>query len=392
MCVDALAGELASWGRVARSLPNVWRGGVSYPVRGPQGQYIGKMLPGKGLYLDCDLKAVGITRPVLGVVERSTVRRLQDFLTELHHHEGGAITTLQGVKAAIQAGLGQKIIRTQQIASEIGQFSWVDLFSGGTNPTTGVAQVYASIPGGQIYDTSSQGVLNAGMSDPVGTNTTYLISFGANIQSGGAGNPGGYTAMYVVSDLLVAAGAIPTDTTSTVTIDTVALPRYTSGAGVLMTFLQVIGGATPGIVITIAYTNQAGASSTTTYMNNTGDATPGNCVMSSPNSEQTPVPYCTLQPGDFGIQSVQSFTPGTADTAGNKVAVQLEMPMMFVPATAVWDDYAEYDSTALIEGLTQVALTTSTGHVAALTVKAFCNATDITTTQNHILTFCSVQG
>jgi hypothetical protein len=99
-----------------------------------------------------------------------------------------------------------------------------------------------------------------------------------------------------------------------------------------------------------------------------------------------------LQPGDFGIQSVQSFTPGTADTAGNKVAVQLEMPMMFVPATAVWDDYAEYDSTALIEGLTQVALTTSTGHVAALTVKAFCNATDITTTQNHILTFCSVQG
>jgi hypothetical protein len=56
--VDLVAERLAMVGAMAKSMPPSWKGaGISQPFCGPRGEYLGRVLPGRGLYLDCDLKS-----------------------------------------------------------------------------------------------------------------------------------------------------------------------------------------------------------------------------------------------------------------------------------------------------------------------------------------------
>src|ERR1700720_2976591 len=100
--VDAVARQLARWGATARRMP---RADVTQPLKGPGGEHLGRMLPGRGFYLDgCDLRALGITKKIPHVYERSFLRSLYD----LYRDERGAITTRDGITYALRSGQGQK--------------------------------------------------------------------------------------------------------------------------------------------------------------------------------------------------------------------------------------------------------------------------------------------
>src|SRR5215813_8507822 len=94
---DILGNKLASLGRLARSMPCSWDGARdTCLIAGPQGEYIGKVLPGRGIMLSDDLKNVGIVRAIPHIYERSLTRWLWDKLRD----ERGAITTYDDLLTA----------------------------------------------------------------------------------------------------------------------------------------------------------------------------------------------------------------------------------------------------------------------------------------------------
>ena len=86
--VDAIGHQLAWFGQLGRSLPPSWDGiRHSIPVTGPQGEWLGRILPGRGFYSEYDLACVGVTRRPRYVYERSRVQKLADWF----HSERAAV-------------------------------------------------------------------------------------------------------------------------------------------------------------------------------------------------------------------------------------------------------------------------------------------------------------
>lgn len=383
--VDELARRFAEWGRVGKNMAPSWKGAhISVPLVGREGQRIGSMLPGTGLYLDCDLSRLGITKPIPNVHERSFLQRG----LELFADDRGAISTFAQIRRNIQAGLGQTVSALRTVATDILTGQYAEFFGVATDLQAGTTQSYTAIPGGQVYDTSSASVINAAMINPIGSNTTYLCSFGFNLALAGQTNPACYTLLWL-SDLLVAAGSIPTDTVSTSTVNTVALPRYTNGIGVNACFLMTTGASTGGLPITVVYTNQAGFTQTTSFFT-ASDAGPSQPMIGDPNDESWIVPFMPLFTGDYGVMEIQSFTMGSADTSGNRCAVQLQYPLIMLAATGAADDYFEYDFTTTVTGFIQMQAS-SNGHLGAITVMGCANG-QVGSGQAHLMTFVTVQG
>src|SRR3954464_13786466 len=96
--VDWIAERLIRMATMAKNMPPSWDGAkITIPVMSPCGEYnIGKLLPGKGLYLNSDLKSVGITKSVPYVFEKTPVMRL----AEKFKSERGAIAAAAVVAAA----------------------------------------------------------------------------------------------------------------------------------------------------------------------------------------------------------------------------------------------------------------------------------------------------
>lgn len=383
--VDRLATTIAMWAQMAKSMPPTWKhAGISQPIVGTEGQAIGRIMPGQGLYLDCDLKHIGITKHLPHVHERTVTNRILDIVRD----QTGSITSFAQIQRNLKAGLGQvcSALRTLNNDAPAGQM--FEFFSSATDLQTGNTQAYTSIPGGQVYDTSSQEVLNPLMMQNVGSNTTYLVSFGFNIALDGNTTPNGY-GLLIVSDLLVAAGNVPTDTVVTTTVDTVALPRYTSGAGVMAMLVQVVGTTGGALSYTLTYTNQAGVSGKSTPAIGEGpDAGPSQPCTSDPSGNI--LPFMFLSNGDYGVRSIQTFAMSGADTAGNRLAIQLQYPLLFVAGTGVCDDYYEIDLPTSIIGLIPLQAS-SNGNLCALTVAGVTNG-HVESGQAHLMTFKTVQG
>ena len=104
---DNLASRLLDMAYVARTMAPVFdKVGMSQQILGVDGSHLGAVLPGKGIYIDADLKALGINRHIPGVYERSRVRRLFD---RLRYDERGAITTYDGIINARANGKAEVI-------------------------------------------------------------------------------------------------------------------------------------------------------------------------------------------------------------------------------------------------------------------------------------------
>jgi hypothetical protein len=355
--VDAIARNLATLGLQAANLPPAFMGaGIKEPVFAPAGiglsspGVIGHVLDGKGLYVDFDLKKLGINKPIPHVYERTPFMRLKELLLD----DAAAITTYDGIIAARGAGnyydpLWGKISYTT-VAN-----TWSSLYRATGTPGAGT---YSATPGAK-KDATDAAALSLGVPAP-GSNTQYLISFGAQAAQ--------QINWFQLVDLLVCVGTISVTSTSAQTVSSAALTRYTTGAGVYMTFeVTTALGSTAGN-ITVSYTNQA----------NTSGQSSGAQAMTTSAIVQRLLPItigyaCPLASGDYGVRAVASTTMSAANSAG-VIALNIFKPLAFLPGLSA-NVYGEKDTSITVDGLVPLPLDSGSNQVGCLALYALTNTT-----------------
>lgn len=334
--IDLLAQNLSRMGALAAAMPPSWQHhAVSHLTSGPQGEHFGVMLPGKGLYVHHNLYRLGVRRPIPFVHDLGWLQSLGMRLKRLWHNERGLITGYDQVISA--RNTAQDRLWGKASFNTIAN-TWSTIFSQSGLPQAGT---YTAIPGGAAPDRTNAGALTLLLANPGGGLDRYLLTLGftsAQIMN-----------MLMLVDLLVAAGNISLTTGAAQTINTTALTRYTSGAGVMMTY-EVTTTPGPAATLSASYTNQAGTA---------GQITPSfQTVASATTGRLMPVtigPFTPLQSGDSGVRSVETITVSVTSAAG-VLALNLFMPLMFVAGVSA-NVYSEVDSTVQIDGLTQLVKT-----------------------------------
>jgi hypothetical protein len=359
---DQVAAALTYAARIGRAMPPSWQGArISVPYTGPQGEYMGRILPGKGLYLDMDLKTVGITRGAIPhVYEKSPVQRyLERFLRvglPIDWAERGAITTYDGIIGARAGGLANDIAIGKLSITTVAS-NWSTLFRAGGFPAAGT---YTDIPGGAAHDRTNTGAWSVGLSNPANPNKKYLLTTG--YVHSVAPN------MILLVDLLVAAGGILATVNTAQTVNSAALTRYTDGKGVLMTFdVTTLLSNTAHNMQVNKYTNQDG----------TTDQDTGAVAGTNAAAVQRLVPiglgpFMQLAAGDYGVRSVEEYTNSVALAAG-VFALNLYFPLTFLPGIAA-NAYIERDSTVQIDGIAEL-MQTAGGVLGCLTAYYFATTT-----------------
>jgi len=351
--VDTLAARLIYLGRLARRMPPSWDGAaISHPVCGLGGQFIGRLLPGRGLYLDIDPTHVGLTRGRLPFVfPKTPVQRLADWFGRNERMAIAAFNLIAGFPFAAINSYDQ-IIRsrangkTNDVSISKASYTTVanvysSVYRAGGFP---VAGTYANIPGGAAHDRASTGAWSQGLTNPTAPDKKYLLTFGYGAAQ--------QINMAILADLLVAAGNINANATGNQTISSTALTRQygaTQGAGVLMTYevTTALGGTASNLTVN-SYTDQDG---------NTGATTPAVAMTTSAIVQRLQPaalgPYMELASGDYGVRSVETLVFSAAMAAG-VVALNLYFPLAFVPGVAA-NSYIERDSTVQVDGLIELA-------------------------------------
>lgn len=189
------------------------------------------------------------------------------------------------------------------------------LTPGFTNPTTSVALTRAAA-GALGQPDAASGVQRI----------LELRDFGLGGTSVGCG---------IITDRLVQHGGLSAIVTGaqTTNLPTAALPRYTSGVGVMIGLeIYTIIGAT-GTTVTVSYTNQAGTAGRTSVA----------AVLGGTNfREASRVIQLPLQQGDTGCRSVESVTlAASTGTAGN-FGVTLFRPLLMFPTGNLFADARRY--------------------------------------------------
>lgn len=366
---------MGAWGR---RLPPSWDGGrCAIPVVTRDGDCIGKILPGRGLYFEQDLKYNGITRNLPNVFERSLVQRFMDKFYQNDRFSIAAaaacvagllspamvftsVTSMDDILQAITNGQEQnfEVIKSGTTTTVNG--AWFTLArSSGPNPPV---ITYTAVPGGAALDNSTSGSWGIGIMNPIPTGKKcYLTQFAVQT---GANNTGGF----LLVDLLVAAGSISTNTTTPTTVNSAALTRFTTGAGVMMTFdITTALGATASN-ITVSYTNQAGTAGQTTPAQ--AMTTSGTVQRLQPISVTSPIMQLAAQ--DYGVRAVASVTMSAAMLAG-VIALNLFVPLLFMPGVA-GTYYIERDLPQTIDGVLEL-VQTSGGNTGCTTVFILAGAT-----------------
>jgi len=362
--VDQVAKHLMHLGRIGRAMPPAWDGAqVHQEVCSPEGIHLGRMLPGKGLYLDLDLKCLGIDKPLPYVFEKTKVRKLIDVLKDerwavaaaagltmaalfpkslLSHLFGpaifGVVQTYDGIINARGNGNGYDVVFSKASITTVANI-WFSTYAVSGNPAAGS---FTNIPGGAAPDNTNQGSLLLGVPNPTGGNKAYLLSFG--YASGTALNT------CLLADLCIQAGNISGSTNASQTINTTALTRYTSGIGLNMILEVTTPLGSSGANVTITYTNQSGTGS-----RSTGAQAMTTSAIAARLQPGAFVPFTPLQSTDYGIQSVQSLQLSASMTAG-VMALEIYKPLSFVPGIAA-NAWVERDMAIQLSGVTELVQT-----------------------------------
>lgn len=331
--IDIAGANITRLAQIAKNMPPAWDGArIAHYAGMPDGGQIGLVLPGRGLKLTCDLKELGITRPIPYVYEDTPTRHLMDMLGS----ERGAITTYDGIIAARCGGLGQDLTYTKASLVTVG-----DLWSAMSSVGSGVPQAmtFTAISGGAAHINTNAGAWSLGMSNPAGSSKKYLLTLGwAAAQQ---------VNFMVLADLLVAAGGISATINTSQTVNTTALTRYTTGAGVMGIYEVTTQIGTTASNLTTTYTN-----STPTGSRSTGAQLFTTSAIVGRLLPITLGLHLPLQAGDFGITSVQTAQLSAAMSAG-AFCLQLYYPLAFCPGVQA-NQYTERDSTVQIDGITEL--------------------------------------
>ena len=354
--VDRLARNLSYLGSLGRRMNHSWDGGgITIPLNDFNGNLIGKILPGRGLYVDVDLKSIGIRRSLPFVYERTPVQRffqafgnykqavqLAGMLLGAALCPGAVMANISSYDDFVTAayangGLSDLEIVKNSLTTVAN--NWSSLGKVGGTPG---ALTYTNIPGGAVLDSASTnswlGSLNT---DPTTGQKTYLVQLG--IQSGTA-----VLNIFLLADFLVAAGNISANTTSPNTVNSTALTRHTSGVGCEYTLEVTTALSTTGSNVTVSYTNQAG----TAGQSSGAQAMTTSAIV----GRLQPValaPFTPMASGDYGIQSIQTVTFSAA-MGGGVVAAIIYYPICFY-AGLTSSFYIERDIPGSIDGLFEMA-------------------------------------
>lgn len=348
--VDTIARNLMLMGEMAATMPKAYRaGGCRQPVYGPGGLPIGHMLDGEGLFIDVDLKDIGITKKLPHVIERSPLARLLDKLG----NEKGAILNYDGIVAARAAG-NYSDAMTQKASYTTVANTWSAPFQAGGLP---VAGTYTNIAAGAVMDRTNSGALSLLLANPT-SGTDFLLTFGMLA--------GQQLNCVMVVDLLVAAGNILATVNTTQTVNSAALTRNTDAVGVYMTFDVTTAIGTTASNLSVTYTNSASV----------GSRSSGAQAMTVSMIAQRllPVafgPQCQLQSGDVGVKSVESVIHSAAMTLG-KYCLNIYKPLCWLPGI-VANIYGEKPMASTIDGLVQ--LPTASSSIGCITTYVFTNTT-----------------
>lgn len=351
---------------VARKMAPAWDGAhVHHRIMAPDNAPLGRVLPGKGIYIDADLKKLGINRPIPWVFERSPFLRLMD---RLRYDERGAITTYDGIINARANGKGQDIVVAKSSITTVAAF-WYDTFRAGGNPAAGVYNS-TTAPTVTATDRATTGAWSQYISNPGGTDKEYLIAIGWGSTS--AHN------FAILVDQHQQAGSfrLTVTTAETVASPTNVVRNYgpgSSGTGNEIVFTVTTARTTPTTSnLTVKYTDEGGNTSTpATAM--LANADPVDRCLALPDQGS---PFMALATGDIGVRQLSETTKAaTADAAGI-VAGQVVYPLAFVPGLAA-STYIERDAPMNIDGLTELA--NSSQVVGCLKMFVFANAATLGT-------------
>jgi len=363
--VDNLAARLLDMTYVARRMAPAYEAvGTKSYLMAPDGARLGYVLPGRGIYLDHDLKSLGINRPIPGVFERSRFHRLMDQL----NNERGAITTYDGIVSGRANGKGEDVVIAKSSITTAAGF-WYDTFRAGGNPVAGV-YLATTAPTDQTADRTRTGAWSQWLTNPTGSDKKYLIAIGWGATS--AHN------FAILADQQTDAGIFRTSVT---TAETVASPhdvvrQYgpgTLGAGHEIVFTVTTARTTPTTsTLTVSYTDESGnATSNNPAM--VANADPVDRCAALPD---TGSPFMALASGDIGARRVTTAQKAaTADAAG-ALASQIVYPLAFVPGLTA-NNYIERDAPMNIDGLTELANASLV--IGCLKMYVFANAATLGT-------------
>jgi len=356
--VDQIATKLLDLGWSARQMAPAWQhAGIRQPAMGPDGQFIGWMLPGRGLLLDgLDTKKLGITRDMPYVYDYSPFARKRDYfmrrLRDLHRSEVGAITTYDGIISARAGGKARDAVFQKGSITTVAAFwydTWVCAGTGGTG-----VFLNTTAPTDAALNSSSVGSLFSGTPfDPTGSDKSYLLTFGM-----AASQPHFWG---LLIDRHISGGNYrlsvdPAETTGTP--DTVTRD-YGGGAGVGAQLIATVttARATPGAgTWLINYLDEGGAAGATTAVALQAVTDPVNRLLApGATTAANGHPFFPLAAGDTGVkQIVSSDRAATLDTTGG-VAISIVQPLVWIPGLNTSNVYIERDLPSDLTGLIELA-------------------------------------
>lgn len=366
--VDVVAAEIARVAHMAKSMPPSWDGAkVAHGFTGTQGENLGRVLPGRGIALASDLKSLGITRPIPYVYEKSLAMRAIDACGGRERLAMKAAAILAAMKLG-SLGMADALLGLPAFVGAITNYDGI--INGRANGKSDDETIYASsqtsvatnwhsiirsatkfpagtfapanIPGGTATNRATTGSLSLGLSNPSGTDVKYLLTVGFTSSSS--------LNMLILADILVAAANINANSTTSQTVNTTALTRYTgtAAAGNLMTFEVTTQLGSTASNLTVTYTNESGTGS-----RSTGAQAMTTTAAVGRLQPTTIGPYTPLQADDFGVRSVESVIFSVAMGVGSALNLYIYRPLHFLPGVGS-NVYVERDSTVQIDGLTEL--------------------------------------
>lgn len=383
--VDQIAQSLASVAATIAGSPPSWHSHKdTVLVAGPDGQRLGRGLPGYGIVLDRPLKDLGVTKPIPHVYDRPLVERainmaggrerLAMLVLALLSAKAipfsipmmaGAIISYDNIINARANGKGEDLIKWKTGAAQnVGQNLWSTTMLYTGTPT---AFAFTAALGASAPNANTAGSLLGGFTAPSGGDKMYLLGLGLIANS---------IAMQAVllSDMLYESGGISATVTTLQSLAAVALTRYTSGVGVQCSMTPTVALSATASNLTVTYTNTTPTGSRTGVIAHPVTANYGAVGKILPHGLVPP--YLQLQAGDVGITSVQSVQGSVALAAGT-LGLYLHKPLIYMPGVPT-DLYVERELTSSLDGL--VELVTTGGGVLGCPILSFISNTASTST------------
>ncbi|HMM22951.1 MAG TPA: hypothetical protein PKA10_19755 [Selenomonadales bacterium] len=255
-------------------------------------------------------------------------------------------TSYDSIIAALSAGYGQDLLYNKVTITSVAA-NWYTLWY--TNGSPGAGTAPSGVANSAVCDSSTTGAMSYGNAN--GGRQMSLLSFGG----------GGQTLNnLILYDRLWHCGGLPFVTSTQTFTGATAPTRYTNGVGngLFIEITTASGGG--GNTLSVSYTNQDGVPGRTAS------------VVVTASSPINRVQFLTLESGDTGIQSVQSYS--CANTPAGAFTLVMYNQSMFNILPYPAGGYTERDMVLQVAqlptlpdssclALMMFASTTSTGYV-----------------------------